>query len=65
MQALGWGIIILLGALVFMPVVSYFDFAALPGDMHLTVGNFRFYAPFTSSLLASVVLTLLFWVMRR
>ena len=65
MQAFGWGIIILLGALVFMPVVSYFDFAPLPGDMHLSIGDWRFYAPFTSSLLASVVLTLLFWVMRR
>ncbi len=41
-MAIGWGINILLGALVLSPVVSYFDAWALPGDMHLAVGDFRF-----------------------
>ncbi|HTQ13488.1 MAG TPA: DUF2905 family protein [Rhizomicrobium sp.] len=65
MQALGWLIIVLLGALVLMPAMSYFDALALPGDMHLVIGDWRFFAPFTSSLIASVVLTLLFWLLRR
>lgn len=65
MQYLGWAIIILLGAAVFMPVMAYFDFAPLPGDIHMVVGDYHFYAPFASSLAASVVLTLLFWIMRR
>jgi hypothetical protein len=60
-----WIGIILLGALVLSPAVAYFDFAKLPGDMMMTIGETRFYAPFTSSLLASVVLSLLFWLMRR
>jgi hypothetical protein len=65
MRILGWLVIILLGAVVLSPVVSYFDFASLPGDIHMTLGDTHFYAPFTSSLVASVVLTLLFWVLRR
>jgi hypothetical protein len=65
MRMLGWAVIILLGALVLSPAVAYFDFARLPGDMMLSFGETRFYAPFTSSLIASVVLTLLFWLLRR
>ncbi|MGH6871228.1 MAG: DUF2905 family protein [Rhizomicrobium sp.] len=65
MQVLGWLIIILLGAVVFLPVVAYFDFAPLPGDMHLALGDWHVYAPFTTSLVTSVVLTLLFWLLRR
>ncbi len=65
MRMLGWAVIILLGALVLSPAVASFDFARLPGDRMLSSGETRFYAPFTSSLIASVVLTLLFWALRR
>lgn len=37
----------------------------LPGDIHIQRGNWTFYFPLTTSLLVSVVLTLIFWVMGR
>jgi DUF2905 family protein len=65
MRILGWTVIILLGALILSPAVAYFDFAPLPGDIHVNYDNMHFYLPFTSSLIASVVLSLLFWLLRR
>ncbi len=65
MRIFGWLAIIALGALVLSPAVAYFDFAKLPGDMTMTLGDTRFYAPITSSLLASGVLTLLFLIIRK
>jgi hypothetical protein len=37
----------------------------LPGDIRVERENFRFYFPVTTCLLASVVLTLLFWLLRK
>jgi len=37
----------------------------LPGDMSYKRGNFSFYFPLTTSILASLVLTLLFWLVGR
>ena len=37
----------------------------LPGDIVIERGNFRLYLPLGTSLLISVVLTLIFWVMGR
>ena len=37
----------------------------LPGDIVIERGNFRLYLPLGSSLLISVVLTLIFWVLGR
>ena len=37
----------------------------LPGDIHIQRGNWTFYFPLATSLLLSVVLTLLFYVMGR
>ena len=37
----------------------------LPGDIHIQHGNWTFYFPLATSLLLSVVLTLLFYVMGR
>jgi hypothetical protein len=65
MRFLGWAAIILLGALVLCPAVAYFDFTPLPGDIHVDFGNGQVYLPLGSSLAASVVLTLLFWLLRK
>jgi Protein of unknown function (DUF2905) len=63
---LGWAVIILLGALVLCPAVAYFDFLpAIPGDIHFNMGNGQIFLPLGSSLVASVFLTLLFWLLRR
>ncbi|MFO7274755.1 MAG: DUF2905 domain-containing protein [Symbiobacteriaceae bacterium] len=37
----------------------------LPGDIIIRRGNFTFYFPIATSLLASVVLTLLLWLWQR
>ena len=37
----------------------------LPGDFHVRRGNFSFYFPLATSILASLLLTLLFWILRR
>ena len=65
MRFLGWAVIMLLGALVLCPAVAYFDFTPLPGDIHVDFGNGQVYLPLGSSLAASVVLTLLFWLLRK
>ena len=37
----------------------------LPGDIHYTKGNFSFHFPIVTCLLASLFLTLLFWLFRK
>lgn len=37
----------------------------LPGDISYRRGNFSFYFPLTTSILASVLLTLVFWLLNR
>ena len=37
----------------------------LPGDMTIRRGNFSFYFPLATSILASIVLTLIMWLLRR
>lgn len=35
----------------------------LPGDIHYSKGNFKFYFPIVTCLLLSLVLTLVFWLL--
>jgi hypothetical protein len=37
----------------------------LPGDIHIERGNWTFYFPLGTSLLLSLVLTLIFWLIGR
>jgi hypothetical protein len=37
----------------------------LPGDIRIERENFRLYFPLTTGLLISVVLTLIFWLLRK
>jgi hypothetical protein len=37
----------------------------LPGDVHIQRGNWTFYFPLATSLLLSVLLTLIFWLIGR
>lgn len=37
----------------------------LPGDIYLRKGNFSFYFPLTTCVLISLLLSLLFWLLRR
>ena len=40
-------------------------FGNLPGDIKVEKENFKFYAPFMSMLLISVLLTLALWLIRK
>ena len=42
-----------------------FPIGRLPGDMSVRRGNFSFYFPLTTSILASVILTLLMMLLGR
>ena len=37
----------------------------LPGDIYIHRDNFTFYAPITTGILISVVLSLIFWLLSR
>ena len=37
----------------------------LPGDIVIERGNFKFYFPVTSMILISLVLSLIFWLLRK
>jgi Protein of unknown function (DUF2905) len=64
-RLLGWGLIVLIGALILSPAVAFFGFSPLPGDFHVNFGDIHIYLPLETSLIASGALTLLFFFLRR
>ncbi|MDJ0805880.1 MAG: DUF2905 domain-containing protein [Gammaproteobacteria bacterium] len=61
---IGLGIAILAIGLLW-PWLGKLPLGRLPGDIVLERENFRFYFPFTTMLLVSGLLTLIFWLFRR
>jgi Protein of unknown function (DUF2905) len=59
------GLLIALAGVVLMLVGRVPWLGRLPGDIHIERGNFSFYFPLATSLLLSVVLTLLLYVVGR
>jgi uncharacterized membrane-anchored protein len=57
--------IVILGAIVLSPVVAFLNLSPLPGDITFNWQNHRIFLPFTQSLIASVVLALLFLWARK
>ena len=47
------------------PLAERLNLGRLPGDFVIGRGNFRLYLPLATSLLISVVLSLVLWLMRR
>jgi uncharacterized membrane protein YidH (DUF202 family) len=60
---LGGLFVALLGLLIYTGVLNWFG--RLPGDIRYESDNVRVYVPIVSMLLASLVLSLLFYLMRR
>jgi len=56
---------ILLAAGMLWPWLSRLGLGRLPGDIVIERPNFQFYFPLATCLLISVVLTLLFWLLRK
>ena len=59
------GLLIALAGVVLMLVGRVPWLGRLPGDIHIERGNFSFYFPVATSLLLSVVLTLLLYIVGR
>ena len=60
-----FGLLIALAGVVLMLVGRVPWVGRLPGDIHIQRGNFTFYFPLATSLLLSVVLTLIFYLVGR
>lgn len=58
------GIVIVVVALAW-PLLGKLPFGKLPGDIAYTRPGFQFFAPITTMIIVSIVLSLLFWLFRR
>ncbi|NIK73861.1 hypothetical protein FHS56_001374 [Thermonema lapsum] len=58
------GALFVLG-LIWWAAGRYLSFGKLPGDLIIKRDNFTFYFPLASSLLLSLLLSLVFWLMSR
>ena len=58
------GAVLIAAGLVWL-AAGWLGLGHLPGDIVIERGNFRLYLPLGASLLISVVLTLIFWVLGR
>ena len=47
------------------PLIGKLGLGRLPGDIVIERSHFRFYFPIATSLLLSVILSLLLWILRR
>jgi hypothetical protein len=47
------------------PWITKLGLGRLPGDLRIDKPGFTFYAPFTTMLVISVVLSLIIWLLRR
>jgi hypothetical protein len=57
--------VLLIGIGLLWPWLSKLPMGRLPGDIVIHRDNFRVYLPITTSVLASILLTLLFWLFRK
>jgi hypothetical protein len=57
--------LVIMGAAVLWPAVVYVPLEPMPGDVTINAPNVHLYLPLTTCISASVVLTLLFWYMRK
>jgi membrane protein implicated in regulation of membrane protease activity len=62
---IAFGLLITLAGLVLVLVGRVPWIGRLPGDIHVQRGNFTFYFPLATSLVLSVVLTLLLYLLGR
>lgn len=58
------GLLIALVGLLW-PLITKLGLGRLPGDLRIDKPGFTLFAPFTTMLIVSVVLSLLIWLLRR
>jgi membrane protein implicated in regulation of membrane protease activity len=57
--------IVLLALGLLWPLFTKLGLGRLPGDISVERDGFSFYAPITTSIIVSIVLSLLFWIFRK
>ena len=64
--------IIVIGAvIVFVGIIIFFFhdklnwIGRLPGDIRIEKENFKFYFPITTTIIASIILTIILWLVKR
>ncbi|MDI4238723.1 DUF2905 domain-containing protein [Bradyrhizobium sp. Arg237L] len=57
--------LLLLAAGLLWPVIGKLGLGRLPGDIHVEGSNYSFYFPLMTSLLLSVVLSVIIWLVNR
>ena len=50
---------------VFWPLITRLGLGRLPGDLWLRRPGFEIYIPITTSILISIVLSIIFWLLRK
>jgi len=58
-------VVVLIGLILWLAGDKLSWFGQLPGDIRVARKNVRFYAPITSMLLLSILLSLLLWAFRK
>jgi hypothetical protein len=58
------GLLIALVGLLW-PWITKLGLGRLPGDLRIDKPGFTFYAPFTTMIVVSIVVSLLIWLLRR
>ncbi|WP_299820351.1 DUF2905 domain-containing protein [uncultured Pontibacter sp.] len=58
-------VVVLIGLVVWLAGDKFSWFGNLPGDIRVERKNMRFYAPITSMILLSILLSLVLWVIRK
>lgn len=61
---IGLGVLLILAGLLW-PWLAKLPFGRLPGDILVDRPGFRFFAPFTSMLILSIVISVIVWLLRR
>lgn len=58
------GAVLILGG-IFWPWISKIGLGRLPGDIRIQTENGAFYFPIVTCIVISIVLSLVFWLLRR
>ncbi|HEX2446663.1 MAG TPA: DUF2905 domain-containing protein [Methyloceanibacter sp.] len=65
MKSIGGALLFLLAVLALTYASVYYGLGRLPGDIVIDNGSFYFYAPITTAVIVSLLLSLVLWLFRR
>jgi hypothetical protein len=65
MKSFGTPLLFVIGVIALTFLSVRYGLGRLPGDIVIDRGSFYFYAPITTAILVSALLSLVFWLFRR